>query len=112
MARRSIPDPLARRHLLEQAPDPARAAAVAAAYLAEGRRNEALDFLVRADDRDTLARLRTEAVAEGDAFLLRSVCRALAEEPSAEEWSRLAEAAAAAGKESYASEARRLAERS
>lgn len=112
MARSPIPDPLRRRHLLEEALDPARALAIAEAYLAEGRGAEAVAFLARAESRERLATLRDQALASGDLFLLRSASTALGEEPSLEQWSRLADAAEAAGKERYAHEARRLAQRS
>lgn len=111
MARSPIPDPLRRRHLLEEALDPARALAIAEAYLAEERAAEAVAFLARAQARERLAALRDQALASGDLFLLRSVSAALGEEPSLEQWTRLADAAEAAGKERYAHEARRLAQR-
>ena len=40
-----IPDPLKRRHLVEGDLDPAKALALAEAYLAEGRSQEAVAFL-------------------------------------------------------------------
>ena len=85
--------------------------AIAEAYLAEGRVVEALDFLRKAEASERLAELRQQAVEQGDLFLLRSVAHAVGEVPGRSEWVALADAAAAAGKERYASEARRLAER-
>lgn len=110
MAKSRIPDPLQRRHLLEQDLAPARAMAVAEAYLAEDRLAEALDFLAKAGADDQLRALQQQAVEGGDAFLLREVSLRLGEEPDADTWRRLAEAAEAGGKEVYAHEARRMAE--
>ena len=111
MAKNKIPNPLERRHLIERELPEAQAQAVADAYLAEGRSAEAVDFLRLAGAGDALAALRETAVTEGDAFLLRSVATAMEALPEREEWRRLADAAAAAGKERYAEEARRQAER-
>lgn len=114
MARSRIPRPLERRHLVERELPPAQALAIAEAYLEEGRRLESVDFLRKAEDPargERLAALRAEAVAEGDVFLLRAVAGALGEEPDGEEWNALAEAAEAAGKQRYAVEARRQADR-
>ncbi len=111
MAKSKIPNPLERRHLVESELPPAQALAIADAYLAENRATEAPDFLRLAGADERLAELRSEAVSSGDAFLLRAVARAMEAPPKREEWRRLAEAAAAAGKERYAEEARRQAER-
>ena len=48
MARGKIPDPLTRRHWIQKEMDPAQALATAEAYLAEGRRMDALAFLAKA----------------------------------------------------------------
>ncbi len=111
MARSVLPNPLARREWLEQSLDARRALRVAEAYLDQGRAVEAIAFLVKAEARDRLEALRDEAVGAGDLFLLREVSRALHEEPHREHWEALASAAAAAGKEAYAAEARRQIER-
>lgn len=111
MARGSIPDPLKRRHELERQLDPARALRTAEAYLEAGRLQEAVAFLRKAEARERLEALRGEAVAAGDVFLLREVSAALGESPDAALWRAVAEAAAAAGKERYAEEASRQAER-
>jgi hypothetical protein len=103
------PDPLKRRHLVEETLPPARALALAEAYLAAGQRFDALAFLAKAGAPDRLRSLRAEAVAEGDVFLVREIGALLGEEADAATWSAVAEAAAAAGKERYAAEARRLA---
>jgi hypothetical protein len=103
------PDPLKRRHLVEEALAAPKALAIAEAYLAAGRRFDALAFLAKAGARERLVALAREAVAEGDLFLVREIGALLGEEPGAETWNAVAEAAAAAGKERYAAEARRLA---
>lgn len=112
MARSGIPDPLKRRHVVTSDQTPAQALAIAEAYLEDGRTLEALDFLQKAEAGERLAELRQQAVAEGDAFLLRAVARSTGETPAASEWTALASAAEAAGKELYAADARRVAERS
>jgi hypothetical protein len=111
VAKSKIPDPLARRHLLEREMQPAQALRLADAYLEQGRVLEAIDFLRKADARDRLAALRDQAIAAGDVFLLRAAASALAEPPDPSTWLALAEAAAAAGKQRYAADARRQATR-
>lgn len=112
MARKTgIPDPLARRHELERALDPARAREIAAAYLAEERELEAIAFLRKAGATSELEQLCQRAVERGDAFLLREACAALGREPERANWEALARAAAAQGRERYAGEASRQAER-
>ena len=112
MAKAKIPDPLERRHLIEKELAPAQARAIADAYLAEDRAIEAIDFLRIAGAGEGLAELRGRALEEGDAFLLRAVAAAQAQPPTREDWQRVAAAAAASGRERYAIEARRQAERS
>lgn len=107
MAKTSIPDPLERRHLVERPLEPARALAIAKAYLAEERAQEAVAFLLRAQAEEGLEALFRLAVEQGDPFLLREVAAALGREPDAASWRALADAAAAAGKDRYAAEARR-----
>ena len=105
MAKKKLPDPLRRRHMVEQEIDPARALQIAEAYLEEGRVLESVLFLAKAEAGERLATLREQAVMEGDAFLLREIAAALGEEMDAETWRALAEAARAAGKDRYAAEA-------
>jgi hypothetical protein len=111
MARSVLPDALARREWIEQPLDAARALRVAEAYLAEERTAEAVAFLKKAGATERLGALREEAIRSGDAFLLKEVCRALDEEATAAQWRQLRDAAAAAGKGSYAVEAQRQADR-
>ena len=111
MARAKIPGPLERRHIVERKLGGAQALRHAEAYLAEGRRVEAIDFLRLAGATKQLEALRREAVESGDVFLLRSVAAAIGAEPAREEGLAVAEAAAAAGKDRYAVEARRQADR-
>ena len=111
MAKNKIPNPLDRRHLIERAIGSDKALALAEAYVAEGRIWEAIAFLLQADARDRLAELREDATQAGDAFLVRELSRALGEEPTPERWSAVAEAARASGKERFAAQAQRLAER-
>ncbi len=107
MARQNTPDPLSRRHLLEKSLDPAQASKIAAAYLEEGRRAEAIAFLECAGDTQRLEAIVEEAQRDGDVFMLKSACAALQREPSEEQWRRTADAAEAAGKVRYAETARR-----
>jgi hypothetical protein len=111
MAKKKYPDPLRRRHLVEQELDPARALQIAEAYLEEDRALEAVAFLVKANARERLVALRERAVGEGEAFLLREISTALDQEADAATWRALAEAARAAGKDLYAAEASRQAAR-
>ena len=105
-----IPDPLKRRHLIEQNLDAKQALAVAEAYLSENRVAEALEFLTKAGADDRLREVRQTAIETGDVFLVRDVSHRLRDEPREEEWRAVAEAAEAAGKDLYAIEARRLAD--
>jgi len=107
VAKSRIPDPLTRRHLLEGTLDAAKARAIAEAYLAEDRAQEAVAFLRRAAAEDALEALWRQAVEAGDAFLLREVALALGRSPDAATWEPLERAADAAGKGRYAAEARR-----
>ena len=109
MARTKLPDPLARRHLLEAAIEPARAKALAEGYLARGREIEAIEFLAKAGDETALVALEQAAVERGDVFLLRRVALALGREPGSERWRALAGAATRAGRERDAEAAMRLA---
>lgn len=111
MAKSKIPDPLTRRHLIEKAMAEAQSLRLAEAYLEEGRDYEAIEFLLKADARDHLVRLRTAAVAAGDAFMLRAAANALEEPPHRAEWLSLAKAAEAAGRDRCAAEATRQADR-
>jgi hypothetical protein len=110
MAKPAIPDPLKRRHWLEGELAPERALAVAEAYLVDGRLPEALSFLAKAGATERLEAVLAEAVAGGDVFLVREVSGLLRREVDASTWRAVAEGAAAAGKEHYAQEARRLAD--
>jgi len=78
MAKKKLPDPLRRRHLVEQPLDPSRALQIAEAYLEDDRAIEAVAFLLKAEARERLAALREQAVRDGDAFLLREISTALA----------------------------------
>jgi hypothetical protein len=109
MAKSRVPSPLKRRHLLEEALTPARALAIAEAYVAEGRVFDALAFLRKADAVDRLRALQADAVTAGDLFVVREIAALLGEAPDARTWNELAAAAEAAGRERYAGEARRLA---
>jgi hypothetical protein len=111
MARSTIPNPLDRRFLIERELAPAKALEIAEAYLAEERVWEAIAFLVKADARDRLLELAEAASRAGDAFLVRELCRAAGQQPTPEGWAETAEAARAAGKERFAAQAQRLAER-
>ncbi len=109
MARKKLPDPLARRHLLEGNLDPAKAAAIGQAYLEADREVEAVDFLARGEQSETLETLRATAIERGDVFLVRLVSGALDEELDAATWRRVGEAARAGGRVRDAETAARLA---
>jgi len=105
------PGPIERRHLVERELGEAQALRYAEAYLAEEREIDALAFLVKAGATERIEALRDRAIESGDAFLLRAVAAATGAPPKRNEWSALAESAARAGKERYAAEASRQAER-
>ena len=109
MAETKLPDPLSRRHLLDHETDPAKLGALGTAFLEAGREIEAIEFLARAEDRESLEALQNAAVERGDVFLMKSASAALSEEPSVERWRALAEAATAAGRHKDAEAALRLA---
>jgi len=112
MAKRAaIPDALERRHELEKPLESARARAIGEVYLAQQRELEAIAFLKKAGASDALERLCAAAIERGDAFLLREACAALGHEPERASWEALARAAEAAGREKYATEAKRQVER-
>ena len=111
MADSKIPNPLERRHLVEQDLPVEQALGLAEAYLAEDRADEAVAFLVKAGASDRLDALAGEAVESGDLFLLRAIADGRGTEPSAGEWRRLAESARALGKDAYAESADRQANR-
>ena len=104
-----LPDPLARRHLLEGDLDSVKALAYGEAYLEAGREVEAVDFLGVAEANELLAGLQVAAVERGDVFLMRIASAALSDEPSSERWTQLADVASAAGRERDAETGRRLA---
>jgi hypothetical protein len=109
MARSKLPDPLAKRHLLEAELEPGKAKALADGYLALSREIEAIDFLKQAKATDALESLQKAALERGDVFLMRRVAQALGRDPSREQWQILATAAVAAGRERDAETASRLA---
>jgi len=106
-----LPGPIERRHLIERELSPAQALRYAEAYLGEELEVDAIAFLVKAEATDQLAAMRGRAIEAGDAFLLRSLALATDAAPKPEEWTSLAQAATSAGKECYAAEALRQAER-
>ena len=117
MAQAKLPDPLARRHLLEAALEAsldaphiaAKAQGLADRYLQLGREIEAIDFLKQANATAALEALQSAALERGDVFLMRKVAQALGREPGPESWRALAEAARGAGRERDAESAMRLA---
>ncbi len=111
MGESKLPGPMERRHLIERELSTAQALRYAEAYLAEGLEVDAVAFLVKAEATDQLDALRGRAIEAGDVFLLRTVASETDTPPKPEEWKALAEGAARAGKERYAAEALRHAER-
>jgi hypothetical protein len=115
LANLKLPDPLSRRHLLDGDLEPAKAFALAQAYLEDDREVEAIDFLAaagpdsNAEAREVLLQLQAAALERGDVFLMRMASTALDEEPSAETWHSLAEAATRAGRLQDVETAERLA---
>jgi hypothetical protein len=106
-----LPGSIERRHLIERELSKTQALRYAEAYLAEGLELDAVAFLVKAEATDQLDALRARAIEAGDGFLLRTLASETGTPPKPEEWKALADGAARAGKESYAAEALRQAER-
>jgi hypothetical protein len=106
-----LPGSIERRHLIERELSNAQALRYAEAYLAEGLDMDAIAFLVKAEATDQLEALRGRAIEAGDGFLLRAVASETGDPPRPAEWRALAEGATRAGKEHYAVEALRQAER-
>jgi hypothetical protein len=109
LAKTKLPDPLSRRYLLESELDPAKARALADAYLEAGREIEAIEFFARAGAEEPLRALQGAAIGRGDVFLMKMASAALDEEPTSETWQTLQRAATAAGRERDAEMASRLA---
>jgi hypothetical protein len=107
MAKKMIPDPLKRRHLIEQELDESQCLAIADAYAEEGRVFESLQFLVKAGATDRLAAVADAAMADGDAFLFKQVADILGKDQGAERWAVLAAAAEDKGFDCYVGMARR-----
>ncbi len=107
MAKSAIPNALKRRHLMEQQADAHQSVALADAYLAEGRVQEAIFFLAKAEAWDRLQELADQAISEGDAFLLKQIGDLLKQDYETAKWLSLAEAAEEGGKLLYAEVARR-----
>jgi hypothetical protein len=106
-----IPGPIERRHFIERDLSAAQAMGYAQAYLDVGRDCDAIPFLVMADAQDELEAILRRSIENGDVFLCRAVSMATGVAPQREQWRELAQAAVTAGKERYAAEAQRLAER-
>ena len=111
MGKSKLPGSIERRHPIERELRTAQALRYAEAYLAEGLELDAVAFFVKAEATDQLDALRGRAIEAGDGFLLRTLALETGVPPKAEEWKALAEGATRAGKERYAAEALRQAER-
>jgi hypothetical protein len=106
-----LPGSIERRHLIERELSKTQALRYAEIYLAEGHDLDAIAFLVKAEATGQIDALRGRAIEAGDSFLLRTVALETGIPPKPEEWKALAEGATRAGKERYAAEAARQAER-
>jgi hypothetical protein len=110
MAKRKIPNLIERRQLLAKNLDAKQAIGLADAYLAEDRIIDALAFLANAGATDRLEALAEQAIASGDAFLLKAALEAAHDDVhDRDRWVRLAAAAEAAGKSLYATVALHMA---
>jgi hypothetical protein len=106
-----LPGSIERRHLIERELSNAQALRYAEAYLAEGLELDAVAFLIKAEATDEIEALRGRAIEAGDGFLFRAVASETGVPAKPEEWKALAECATRAGKDHYAAEASRQAER-
>ena len=105
--RRSVPNPLERRHVLSEDINREDALSIAEAYMGEGRVLDSLAFFDKAGASDRLQSLLVESVEAGDVFLFRAICSVLGSEASDVQWRALGEAAKAQGKLTYFAEADR-----
>ncbi len=76
-------------------------------FLEAERYSDALDFFERAMDEDGIRRIKDLAIKEGDAFLLGRIARMKPEWVSDDDWRATEKAAEAAGKPSFAEQARK-----
>jgi hypothetical protein len=111
LAKSKIPNAIERRHLIDRDLKSAQSLRFAEAYLEEGRDQDAIAFLVKAEAIEQLEAMRTRAIETGDVFLFRSVSSAMGVTSQRDEWRALSEAARAAGRVRYADEAMGMAER-
>ncbi|MGQ9921676.1 MAG: hypothetical protein ACUVRZ_10160 [Desulfobacca sp.] len=98
MAKSKLPGFLKKKKLLDDPQLPASSCRTYGdLYAAAGLLADALDFYLKGNDAEGLARLEAQAVASGDAFLLERLLQAQGRE-APELWQQVAAAAAAAGK--------------
>ena len=106
-----LPGPLEKREILfSEKLDPQEKAQWGRRYLQAGKLMDALDFFLEAKSRPDLEKMRSLAIEEGDAFILRSIQRALPELVTEEHWQALGARAAALGKQAFAEQAARSGE--
>ncbi|MEW5723690.1 MAG: hypothetical protein AB1896_11325 [Thermodesulfobacteriota bacterium] len=104
-------DCLKRRSLFNSKNEPAaRISALGRKFAEEGFLADAVDFLAKAGDAEGLEALAPRVIEEGDLFLLRQITKALNRPPGRSELEVLMDHAARLGKESFATQARRLLE--
>ncbi len=108
MAGKNLLSCLRKRDLLNSdRSDPARLGHLGTCYLEEGRISDAIDFFEKVHDREGLTSILKLCLAEGDFFLYRRVARVLGISPTAEDWTKLGEAALSLGKLHFARSAYR-----
>lgn len=99
--------PLEKRDLINaDGVDPEVLRAYGQLYFEAGRFSDALDFYLRAEDKEGLAGLKARALEVGDSFLLHRLEQSGLVEVGAEDWQALAQAAERLGKAVVAEAAR------
>lgn len=99
--------PMEKRDLINaEEVDPEVLRAYGALYFEAGRFSDALDFYLRAEDKEGLARLKARALEVGDSFLLHRLEGSGLVEVRPEDWQALADSAERLGKATVAEAAR------
>jgi hypothetical protein len=104
-------DSINRRRLLNDgSPDPVKLGSLAREFAEQGFLSDAVDFLEKAKDTESLTALLDTAVSEGDLFLVRRILRILGRKPDKDLLLSVAENADRLGKALFAGQAREAAE--
>ena len=103
MAIKSLPGPMKKREVLYSKDVPAEEKAeYGQAFLDAGNISDALAFFVEAKSKTDLQKMRSVALKDGDAFILRQVQNVFPDLVSEDDWASLAKTAAERGLDMFA----------